>query len=124
MLLKPTKDQVYSLETILEQLELPDSPHLCLSVKVGNVIYAAILQNSHLSSKELLSVPGLASTRWTYLYTTHEWIPIFTSVETQAAMAAFVDVDCGHSEDPWVTPKGFPREHPDCTPVRMISREA
>jgi hypothetical protein len=116
-LLKPVKGRVYSLETILEQLELPDGPHLLLTVEVANVAYAGVLQDSHLSTKKLLSVPGLASTRWTYLYTTHEWIPIFKCTESPAAMAAFVDVDCEHSAEPWMTPKGFPREHPDCMPL-------
>lgn len=78
-----------------------------------------VIQNSHLTEEQLLSVPGLADTVWQYLRTTHEWIPIFRYVGT-TDLREVLDVELGANPDWdrdqrkwwWATPKGFPREQP------------
>lgn len=77
-----------------------------------------VLQNSHVTDKELLSVPGFAESRWEYLFTTDEWIPIFrlASDQPRDEVERWFDLEheigeYGQLINSWsVTPKGFPRE--------------
>lgn len=94
----------YTLREVL-QLNLLDMPSLCIN--------AGVIQHSHVTDEQLLSVPGLADTRWYYIRTTHEWIPIFKCVD-DAAVIACVDIRPSLSpydspDAKWITPKGFPR---------------
>lgn len=105
----PKPGSVYTAKQILLVLELKDSPHLYFSHENRR----SVLQNSHLTNEELLSVPGFAETQWTYLRTTDEWIPVFTAVDDDAVREC-VDAEPWidpYDRDPgfWVTPKGFPR---------------
>lgn len=110
----PVRGNAYSLREVLEQLHLDDSPSLMFKV-AGSDVYS-VLQNVHLTQEELLSVAGFADTKWTYIRTTHEWIPIFHYCEPNNPITNFVDiepeVDFNGREctDKWVTPKGFPLE--------------
>jgi hypothetical protein len=108
----PRRGVVYTLRQILEDLDLDDGPSLGFNSEFGH----AVIQNSHVTDAQLLSVPGLADTRWRYVRTTHEWIPVFEATD-DAAVCACVDVSKDYDElmqcdDIWVTPKGFPRENP------------
>lgn len=104
---KPIPQHTYTLRELL-QLDLLDSPALLFWH--GNV--RCVVQNCHLTEEELLSVPGMADTTWTYSRTTHEWIPIFVCKHVDALIAC-VDIEPSKDRfDPkghWVTPKGFPR---------------
>lgn len=108
----PRRGVVYTLRQILEDLDLDDFPALDFSSEFGR----AVIQCSHVTDKQLLSVPGLAGTRWRYKYTTREWIPVFVATD-DAAVRDCVDVrndfdELMQRQDIWVTPKGFPRENP------------
>lgn len=128
----PRPQQEYSLRTILTTLELQDSPHLGFYLKPpvrgpkdphresdertwGEA--RQVIQTSHLTDEELLSVPGMADSVWVYMYTTREWIPIFRLVAGQD-IHQLVDMEPSRdkyasSDEPrcwWVTPKGFPRQ--------------
>lgn len=96
----PQRGHVYSLRDILTALELQDSPSLQYR---NNPI-----QTAHLTSEQLLSVPGMAETRWQYLRTTIEWIPIFVHADGDVPVDVEPNVD--HPKLLWITPKGFPRE--------------
>lgn len=118
-LIKPQRDQVYTLHQIFTTLFLRDSPHLGLTVLLDGVEVTSVIQESHCDSSELLAVPGLAESRWTYLRTTEEWIPLFRHAGTVDDAMKFVDVERenasaydiakhGPSKEAWVTPKGLP----------------
>ena len=107
--IQPIKGQVYSLRNVIQDLELLDSPHLCFISKREQ---GEVIQTSHLTEEELLSVPGFAETQWRYLYTTYEWIPIFRYVGRVEELPQYIDweSDIDNPGHLWVTPKGFPRE--------------
>lgn len=106
---RPVMHAVYTAAE-LHKLDLLDSPCLRFSYRNG----LAVIQNCHLTEEELLSVPSFADTRWRYIRTTHEWIPVFHAVDDDAVIAC-MDIErdrSPYSDDGswWVTPKGFPRE--------------
>lgn len=104
----PRRGQVYTTEEILNTLDLRDSPSL-LFIYNGRL---SVIQTSHLTDKELLSNPELASLEWTYIRETIEWIPVFHAVDDDAVNRQ-VDIEQStHEFDDswWVTPKGFHRE--------------
>ena len=106
----PRRGDVYTAAEV-EALSLRDAPFYRFVVN-GNV---EVIQTSHLTVEQLLSVPGFAQTRWRYERETHEWIPLFRAVDDAAVQAC---VDTEPAIDPygdghpwlWVTPKGFARE--------------
>jgi hypothetical protein len=108
----PIKGWAYTLREILEELDLDDSPSLLVALngRCGPV------QDSHLTDKQLLSVPGIAETRWEYIRTTHEWIPCFTYVGEVDVIKAciqwepYLKFDKTDSGAWWITPVGFPRQ--------------
>jgi hypothetical protein len=99
----PIKGTVYTLFEIETHLTLDDMAHLMFDGPNGREL---VVQNSHLTKGQLLSVPGFSGTRWRYLHTTREWIPIFKYVGVQP-ITNFLDID-----GDWATPKGFPRKKP------------
>ena len=117
----PKRQQVYTLDEIENVLYLRDSPSLVVS-GIG------VIQTSHLSNDEFLSIPGIRDTKWRYVRETNEWIPIFRSVELEDNfnlikscidyeewITKWADSD-NESDDGklyWVTPKGFPRNQND-----------
>lgn len=106
----PSRLRTYTLTQVFD-LDLPDSPSL--GFKYEGV--RTVVQDSHVTVEELLSVPGFANTRWEYIRTTNEWIPVFSAVDDEAVVAC-VDVEPYFGIEPgnfWVTPKGFPRTQYD-----------
>ncbi len=107
----PKCNSVYTYRQIHNELELDDSPHLGFTHKG----IQTVIQTSHLAEEDLLAIPGMSESLWTYVRTTSEWIPIFRAVDNEAVVA-LVDIEpsVNHYKDQlpawWVTPKGFPRE--------------
>lgn len=109
----PVRGFQYSLRQIYEQLDLDDSPSL--HIRIGDL--KGPIQDSHVTVEQMLSVPGLADTQWTYRRTTWEYIPCFEYSGTAEAILACVDSEpwkprfAGDEVDnyTWITPKGFPR---------------
>lgn len=105
----PVKGSVYTLAQVFD-LNLLDSPSLGFSYSGRQ----CVIQDSHVTVEELLTVPDLALTEWRYVRTTNEWIPVFEAVKNDAVIAC-VDIEPEFdpheetSERFWVTPKGFPR---------------
>lgn len=103
----PVRNQNYTLHEILNSLRLPDSPFLLIDEQ-NNCI-----QSSHITQEELLQVPGISGTRWRYVRTTHEWIPLFRYVDDRC-ISNFCDIQATHDGNgKWVTPKGYPRVEPE-----------
>lgn len=104
----PQQGKEYTAEEVFK-LDLDDTPHLGFQHEG----LPAIIQNSHITVEELLSVPGLAQTKWRYVFTTNEWVPIFEAVDVTEVLKC-VDIVpwkcCFDDPHWWVTPKGFPRE--------------
>lgn len=107
---KPVPGVIYTTEQ-LAKLHLLDSP--CLRVMDASFMLQTV-QDAHFTDEQLLAVPGFAELGWRYLYTTHEWIPIFVAVDPKLAWAC---LDSEPDRSPycdegtlWVTPKGLPRE--------------
>ena len=107
----PVRGQLYTLREVYN-LNLRDSPHLGVVID-GN---SSVVQDSHVTTEEMLSVPGFADTKWEYIRETHEWIPIFRYAKVNPPITDFVDYEPENSEwalkegGLWVTPKGFTRE--------------
>jgi hypothetical protein len=109
----PKPQQTYTLREIWEELALLDSPSLQTPVRLPDGgIDRSPIQDAHLRVEELLSVPGMAESRWTYQYTTKEWIPVFHFVGEPEDAAKLVDIEpfIDAPGEHWLTPKGFPRE--------------
>lgn len=106
----PKRNVEYTMREVYA-LDLDDTPHFGFYYQD----HKTVIQNSHLTQEEFLSVPGLAKTKWTYVRTTNEWIPVFLAVDNRAVIAcvdieAYQDPVCDTDDDQyWVTPKGFPR---------------
>lgn len=106
----PKRGNSYFASTILLDMELPDSPFF----RFEHDECGGTIQTSHLTTEQLLSVPGFENTLWKYQYTTREEIPIFAydTRSNAAPITAFVDLEEMHDspDEWWATPKGFPRE--------------
>lgn len=101
----PRRGVIYTLRDILEKLQLDDSPFLYCD--------GGVIQTSHVTNEQLLSVPGMAETRWEYLRTTSEWIPLFLSVDSSGTVPVDVEPNTDPDAKPgslWITPRGFPRK--------------
>lgn len=112
--MKPIKKGVYSLRQIFKELQLDDSPSLGLTFNG----LACCIQTSHYLNEDLLRVDGWANISFTYLYTTHEWIPAFSVFEDDRhKLLSLLDIEPMRDSDGdvienelWVTPKAFPRQ--------------
>jgi hypothetical protein len=97
----------YTLEQMY-QMNLGDLP--CLQIRDVGVV-----QDSHLTEEELLSIPGMKDTHWLFVRTTSELIPVFIYALNNPPYTDFFDAV--PYKDPyqsttdllWVTPKGYPR---------------
>jgi hypothetical protein len=103
----PIPYNIYTLEQVTK-LDLKDSPALIVHNR-------SAVQDSHVTEEELLSVPGIKQTKWKYIRTTHEWIPIFTYASEEPWQTYFDSEPYQSSfkkyeDDLWITPKGFPRK--------------
>lgn len=106
----PRQTVVYTYDQIINELDLPDSAFLTFTYRG----LSSTVQDSHLVD-ELLSDPKWAASRWTYLYETSEWIPIFRFEGTEEEWLELVDVEVeivpyDTERSLWVTPKGHYRE--------------
>lgn len=104
----PVKGSTYNLAEVFD-LNLLDSPSLGFFYNGRQ----CVIQDSHVTVEEVLSVAGLAATEWRYVRTSSEWIPIFDAVDSDAVIAC-LDIEPVYdpyeeSESFWATPKGFPR---------------
>lgn len=136
--MNPVRNFVYTARQILIELELRDSPsfqfwrhspfqmlndgkdaeRLALMMVLGfDPDVDCVLQHSHVTDEQLLSVPGFADSRWRYIRTTDEWIPLFRLADHKRDdVSQWFDLehyigDYGQLDNAWsVTPKGFPRE--------------
>lgn len=105
----PQRGGIYSLWTVMKELALTDSPHLGFRY-AGK---SGVIQTSHVTLEQLLSVPGLSETQWQYVRTTSEEIPVFSYWEQPGEFIDdFVDLKLRLDEPGcwWATPKGFPRK--------------
>lgn len=107
----PRAGQTYSLRQIAETLYLRDSPSLGFTHEGRD----GVIQDSHLTEEEMLTVPGFADSQWRFVRETHEWIPIFRYAGSQP-ITDFIEIEqavdywTGRKEDAWwAVPKGFPR---------------
>ena len=107
----PVKGSTYNLVEVFD-LSLLDSPSLSFLYNG----HQCVIQDSHVTVEEVLSVPGLAATEWRYVRTTSEWIPVFEAINDDAVIACLdIEPEIDPYAEPdarerfWVTPKGFPR---------------
>lgn len=105
----PIENEVYSLDFILGQLKLQDIP----SLHFNHEGFGTVIQHSHCANEELLTIPGFAKTKWRYIRTTREWIPIFEYVEEEP-IEKFVTIEMDRSPHNdnmfWVCPLGAQRK--------------
>lgn len=101
----PVAGNTYTLTNIKEHLALDDTPHLRFHYKGRLVVIQGTVD-------QLAAVPGALESKWQYIRTTDEWIPLFDNIENDAILQ-FVDIE--REIDPtkskkdlgwWVTPKG------------------
>ena len=71
--MKPTPHKTYTFEQVCN-LDLLDSP--CLLVDGVSPV-----QNSHFILEDLLDDEAWRNSRWVYLRTTSEWIPVFELID-------------------------------------------
>ena len=108
--IRPRPGQVYSSQEIIKDLSLRDSPFF--KFMFGD--HSVVIQTSHMTDEQLLSVEGFASVPWKYIRETHEWIPIFHCVD-QDAILRLVNIeestdDFDDGDKYWVTLVGHHRE--------------
>jgi hypothetical protein len=109
---KPVRNQTYTYCEICK-LYLRDSPHLSFD----HQYVPGVIQNSHMTEDEMLSVPLMSESKWIYVRETDEWIPIFRfSSYNTTPITDLVDLEklqtsksCSDVDFWWATPKGFPR---------------
>lgn len=103
----PITGQEYTVRQIYEDLKLKDIPHLRFYI----FEVSCVLQTSHVTDAELLSIPGVADFKFRYSHTTYEWIPVFCAVDSRKFLE-IINVETARDPDDgfWATPKGFPRE--------------
>lgn len=114
----PVSRHIYTLDQIVNELNLKDSPHLCFTApNVNGVKVESVVQTSHMLLEDLLKVPGFGETKWRYIRTTSEWIPLFDYVGSEP-MSEFLDMEeyldpyLNFGDEPAIfsVPKGYPRE--------------
>lgn len=129
-LIRPQAGVSYTLQCILQDLELKDSPHLgFIGHTADGFEHRTVIQDSHVTQDEFLA-SGIGDTFWVYRYTTQEWIPVFEAVDS-AEVCKFVDITRDGSEfaEPhhlWVTPKGCPRpwyNEPDADYAARVAKD-
>jgi hypothetical protein len=109
---RPIRNQTYTYSEICK-LDLRDSPHLGFEHQDTS----GVIQTGHTTQDQMLSVPLMSESKWTYVRETDEWIPIFRfSSYNTISITDLVDLEkdefskrCFDEETWWATPKGFPR---------------
>jgi len=113
----PQRGQVYTLQQIMRDLSLDDSPSLTIYRKDATGHTRGPLQNAHFTDEQLFTIPEAADSLWRYERTTNEWIPCFTYVGPEADLDKWIDfepwVEMGgeiSEAHHWATPKLLPRK--------------
>jgi hypothetical protein len=127
----PTRNAVYTVAEIYKNLSLQDAPFLCVDVDVRKYFPASQarllescnrqipLQTTQVRKEELLALAGFADLKFKYLYTTNEWIPIFSAVDSEEVLK-YVRVALEYQEvGLYLILKDFPHERytgntPEC----------
>lgn len=110
--INPVPGQMYTAMQMYTELKLRDSPYL--RVRLPGVREYVPVQTSHLTTMQLLTIPGFAESLWKYQYETKEWIPLFLLESVEAAKLFDYEKhwdETYETEIFWVTPKGFPRQY-------------
>jgi hypothetical protein len=103
--MEPIKGKIYTLEHILLNMNLLDSPFLIfdyLSAVTFNIV-TCIIQTSHLTNQELLDKKDFIASKWKYLYTTEEDCPFFQYSEKN--ILSLVNITKKDGDDYFVVPK-------------------
>lgn len=106
--MRPIRSVIYTSEQVLKELKLRDSPFFRLQHR-GKL---TPIQISHVTTNDLLSIPGFAELEWIYRYETDEWIPVFDAADDEA-VAKLLDFEPWEGKEDkhfWATPKMFPRK--------------
>jgi len=114
----PVSRNVYTLNQIVNELDLKDSPSLSfIAPNINGVKVESVVQTSHMLLEDLLKVPGFGETKWRYIRTTSEWIPLFDHVGSEPMsefldMEEYIDPYLNFGDEPAIfsVPKGYPRE--------------
>jgi len=89
-------------------LDLSDCPFL-------HFVYndqECVIQTSHVTYEELMSIPGMGRSLWSYEKTTNEAIPLFWYADDDIDILSIVDINIKDGYNGyWVTPKGFLRDN-------------
>lgn len=107
---RPRQNSVYTVREILTELFLRDMAHLGFTYQGQR----SVIQESHITEQEFLDT-GISEVKFTYMYETSEWIPVFRAVDNEEVLA-YVDIteEVSPYRDSelewWVTPKGCPRQ--------------
>ena len=107
----PVPGQEYSLLEI-KSLLLRDIPSLEFW---GPNNRKCVVQTAHVTEDVLLANPEWASTRWTYRYETHEWVPVFLYAGSLPLLVSLLSFEVALSpygddtDDYWCVPKIAPR---------------
>jgi hypothetical protein len=114
----PTTEKTYTARQIETFLTLRDTPFYRFLFQ-GRL---CVIQTSHISAADLLSVPGFADTLWRFQGETREWIPLFLFADP-APITDFVEIelDLNDEGEYWVTPKAFHRQQPVPTPTKPVA---
>lgn len=108
---RPVPDGVYTTRQIYEQLNLPDDPALQVWTMDG---YQPI-QTSHVTSEQILALPGVAELKWEFKWITREEIPIFRYFFLDLDIGDFITVEDSVCEfdkprTKWICFKGLYRK--------------
>lgn len=98
----PRRGNTYTLTEVMKKLDLDDQPFLLVQFDSEK----CPIQLSHFDYEELLAIPEWEQTRWVYIRTTHEWIPLFECVDSKSVK----DLLCIKNDSDGITisPKQYP----------------
>jgi len=109
----PRRDEVYTFEQIVHELDLRDSA--CLTFWENEVCQN--IQDSHINEHDMLKLPRWAESRWVFTMETDEWIPIFrfakdneVSIDELVDKEPYVDPFAKEAGVLWCIPKGTDHE--------------
>ena len=101
----PKPFEVYTFREICEDLILRDSPHLMFYDTEGE---RDVIQTSHMTEEDMLSVEGFADSKWKYIRETDEWIPIFMYAGDVDIFTFVMKTEEPYGDETYSL-KGFPR---------------
>jgi len=109
----PRRDEVYTFEQIVHELDLRDSA--CLTFWENEICQN--IQDAHISEHDMLALPHWAESRWKFVMETNEWIPIFrfakdneVTIDQLVDKEPHIDPFAKEAGVLWCVPKGTDRE--------------